>query len=80
MHTHQNSSGPVATIGVDIGKNTFHSSVSISVAPSCCRPRYHAASWSAGLPMCRVALSAWKPAAARTTSPGRSEPWDMTFA
>ena len=24
MHTHQNSSDPVATIGVDIGKNTFH--------------------------------------------------------
>src|SRR5216684_6042618 len=24
MHTHQNSSNPVATIGVDIGKNTFH--------------------------------------------------------
>jgi len=24
MHTHQNSSHPVATIGVDIGKNTFH--------------------------------------------------------
>lgn len=24
MHTHQNSSDTVATIGVDIGKNTFH--------------------------------------------------------
>ena len=24
MHTHQNSSNPVATIGIDIGKNTFH--------------------------------------------------------
>ena len=24
MHTHQNSSHPVATIGVDIGKNTYH--------------------------------------------------------
>jgi transposase len=24
MHTHQSSSNPVATIGVDIGKNTFH--------------------------------------------------------
>ena len=24
MHTHQNSSNPVATVGVDIGKNTFH--------------------------------------------------------
>ena len=24
MHTHQNSSHPVATIGVDISKNTFH--------------------------------------------------------
>ena len=24
MHTHQKSSNPVATIGVDIGKNTFH--------------------------------------------------------
>ena len=24
MHTHQNSSDAVATIGVDIGKNTFH--------------------------------------------------------
>ena len=24
MHTHQQSSNPVATIGLDIGKNTFH--------------------------------------------------------
>jgi transposase len=24
MHTHQQSSSPVATIGLDIGKNTFH--------------------------------------------------------
>jgi hypothetical protein len=24
MHTHQQSSDPVATIGLDIGKNTFH--------------------------------------------------------
>ena len=24
MHTHQNSSNPVATTGVDIGNNTFH--------------------------------------------------------
>jgi hypothetical protein len=24
MHTHQQSSNPVATVGVDIGKNTFH--------------------------------------------------------
>ena len=24
MHTHQDSSNSVATIGVDIGKNTFH--------------------------------------------------------
>ena len=24
MHTHQNSSNPVVTIGIDIGKNTFH--------------------------------------------------------
>jgi hypothetical protein len=24
MHTHQNSSDPAATIGLDIGKNTFH--------------------------------------------------------
>jgi hypothetical protein len=24
MHTHQKSSDPVATIGFDIGKNTFH--------------------------------------------------------
>ena len=24
MHTHQKSSDPVATIGLDMGKNTFH--------------------------------------------------------
>ena len=24
MHTHQESSDPIATIGLDIGKNTFH--------------------------------------------------------
>ena len=24
MHTHQKSSDPLATIGLDIGKNTFH--------------------------------------------------------
>jgi hypothetical protein len=24
MHVHQQSSDPVATIGIDIGKNTFH--------------------------------------------------------
>jgi hypothetical protein len=24
MHTHQKSSDPIATIGLDIGKNTFH--------------------------------------------------------
>ena len=28
MHTHQKSSDPVATIGLDIGKNTFSSSAS----------------------------------------------------
>src|SRR5712671_4160356 len=56
------------------------SSVSTSGAPSCCGSRYHAANWSAGLPMCRAALSAWKPAAARITSPARSGHSAMTFA
>ena len=42
MHSSQKSSDrPVATIGIDIGKNT--SSVPTSAAPSCCEPRYHAA-------------------------------------
>lgn len=39
--------------------------------PSCCGRRYRAASSSAGLSMCRPALSASKPAAAHITSPGR---------
>ena len=43
MHTHQNSSSPVATIGVDIGKNTFHL-VGLDKRGAIVRSQYHCAS------------------------------------
>jgi hypothetical protein len=57
MHTHQKSSDPVATIGLDIGKNTFHLVGLDKRAPSRCASRYRAASLCAGLSICRPALS-----------------------
>jgi len=55
MHTHQQSSDPVATIGLDIGKNTFHlvgldkrGAVAMRIKLS--RPAYPPARQSATLP------------------------------
>ena len=80
MHTRQQSSDPVATIGLDIGKNTFHLVGLDKRGAIALRIKYRAASLSADLSICRPALSAWRPALARITSRARSRHSDMTFA
>jgi hypothetical protein len=57
MHAHQRSSEPVATIGLDIGKNTFHLVGLDSAAPSPCASRYRATSWCAASSICLLAFS-----------------------
>jgi hypothetical protein len=71
MHTHYKSSHAVAVIGIDIGKNTCHLIDLDNAAPSSCASKYRATSWRGGLPICRAALSAWRPALARITSLAR---------
>jgi hypothetical protein len=58
MHTHQNSSNPVATIGVDIGKNTFHLVGFDKRGAIVLRTKVSRISSSAGLPMCRGCATA----------------------
>jgi hypothetical protein len=71
MHTHQKSSDPVATIGLDIGKNTFHRRH---------RHAHRATSLCVGLSISQPALSAWKQALARIISRARCSHSGMTFA
>ena len=81
MHTHQKSSDTVATIGLDIGKNTFHL-VGLEQArrASPCASRSHATSLSAGLSICPPAFSASRQALARITSRARFNHSATTFA
>ena len=58
MHTHRRSSDPVATIGLDIGKNTFHL---VGLDKRGAIVMYRATSFSAGLSICRPAFSASRP-------------------
>jgi hypothetical protein len=79
MHTRQQSPDP-PTIGLNIGKNTFHLVGLDKRGAIALRIKYRAASLSADLSICRPALSAWRPALARITSRARSRHSDMTFA
>ena len=61
MHTHQKSSDPVATIGIDIGKNTFHL-IGLdkrgTIVMRIKAPRNHLARRLVNLPTCLVGLEA----------------------
>jgi transposase len=61
MHTHQRSSDPVATIGLDIGKNTFHLVGLDKRGAVVMRIKVSRNSFSAGLSICRPAFSASRP-------------------
>jgi hypothetical protein len=65
MHTHQKSSDTVATIGLDIGKNTFHLVGLNERGAIAMRINVSRNQLGAGLPICRLALSAWRPALER---------------
>ena len=67
MHTHQRSANPIATIGLDIGKNTFHLVGLEKLGAIAMRFKVSRASLSADLPICRPALLAWRPGLARIT-------------
>jgi hypothetical protein len=51
----QKLNAAIAVIGIDIGKNSFHIVVRISVVPSCCGRSGHAARSKRGSPTCRRA-------------------------
>jgi transposase len=61
MHSHQKSSNPVATIGLDIGKNTFHlvgldsrGAIAMRIKVS----RNQLIRWLVNLPPCLIGLEA----------------------
>ena len=71
MHTHQQSSDSVATIGLDIGKNTFHL-VGLDKRGAIAMPiKVSRNQLSPGLSIFLPALSAWRLALARITSRAR---------
>ena len=79
MHTHRQLSEPVATIGLDIGKNTFHlvgldrrGAIAMRIKVS--RNQLAASS------ICPLALSVSRPALAHITSRARSSHWATMFA
>jgi hypothetical protein len=80
MHTHLKSSDLVATIGIDIGKNTFHLVGLDKRGAVVMRIKVSAASLPAGLSIYRAALSAWKRALARITLRARSRHSGTTLA
>ena len=45
----------IAVIGVDIGKNSFHSWATMRAAPSCCGKSGRVAKWKRGSPIYRLA-------------------------
>ena len=71
MHTHQNSSNPVATIGIDIGKNTFHLVGLDKRGAIAMRIKVSRNQLTRRLVNCLPALSAPRPAQARITSRAR---------
>jgi len=80
MHTHQQSTEPVATIGLDIGKNTFHlvgldrrGAIAMRIKVS----RNQLVRRLVNLPL---ALSVSRPALAHITSRARSSHWATMFA
>ena len=80
MHTHQKSSDPVATIGLDIGKNTFHLVGLDKRGAIAMRIKVSRNQLIRRLVICRPALSAWRPALARITSRARLSHSGTTFA
>src|SRR5215831_2946210 len=80
MHTHQKSSDPVARIGLDIGKNTFHligldkrGAIAMRIKVS----RNQLIRRLVNLPLCLIGLEA---GSGSHTSPARSTHSGMTFA
>ena len=61
------SDSTVATMGIDIGKNSFQLSALIGAAPSCCDRSGHAAKSKQGSPTCRRAWSGWRRALVHIT-------------
>ena len=57
----------VATIGIDIGKNTFHLIGLDKMGAMFCARSYRAARSTLGSPTCRLASSAWRRALERIT-------------
>src|SRR5262249_59325659 len=79
MHTHRRSSDPVATIGLDIGKTTFHLVGLDRRGAIALRTKvYRATSLYAALSICRLALSAWRTALARHIALHPLS-WPLTF-
>jgi hypothetical protein len=69
----------IATIGIDIGKNTFHLVALIGMVRSFCARSFHAAKSRLGSRTCRPASSAWRRAsehiisATQPTAPPQSQ-------
>ena len=62
----------IAVIGIDIGKNTFHVVGHDQRGAIVLRQNGRVARWKRGLPTCRRASSAWRPAPGRIISAGSS--------
>jgi len=47
----QTANTAIAVIGIDIGKNSFHSWATMRAAPSCCGKSGRVAKWKRGSPI-----------------------------
>jgi hypothetical protein len=80
MRTHLKSSNPVTTIGLDIGKNTFHLIGLDKRGAISMRIKLSRNQLVRRLVTCLPASSAWRPAVARITLRARLSHSDMTIA
>jgi hypothetical protein len=80
MHTQQRLANPIATIGLDIGKNTFHLVGLDKRGAIAMRFKVSRSQLIRRLVNLPLASSAWRPGLARITSRARSTHSGTTFA
>ena len=64
----ENPNSAITVIGVDIGKNSFHVVGLDDRGAIVLRQKWSCGQVEAGLPICRLAWSAWRPASAHIIS------------
>ena len=78
MSNDHTPTAPIATIGIDLGKNSFHLIGMSGRGEKCCGRRCRADAWNDCWSMCHRASSAWRPALERITSAGNLQISDTT--